>query len=54
MDARESLWFAGQWRDEIDRCEFYGECYDLADCAELADELDIFRIQAESDHNFQK
>ena len=37
---------------ETERFEPVQEDFDAASCAELADELDLFRVQAESDTNF--
>ena len=45
---------AGLWMDEIDRCEFEPDDFWTARCAVLADELDVYRIQAESDPNFEE
>lgn len=44
---------AGLWLDEIDRFEFEPNDFWTANCAVLADELDVYRIQAESDPNFE-
>ena len=40
------------WRAEIERWEYDEDCIDAAKCAELADELDLYRIQALADPNF--
>ncbi len=40
------------WRAEIERFEFDEETWDTAASAELADELDLYRIQALADPNF--
>lgn len=42
------------WLSEMERQEFDGEEFDTAECAELPDELDLFRIQAEADPNFDE
>jgi hypothetical protein len=44
-----SLWLA-----EIDRFGFNERDFDAAACAELADELELYRVQALADHNFQE
>ena len=43
----EDAWFA-----EVEEFGFDDEDFRTADCAELADELDLFRIQALADQNF--
>ena len=40
------------WMVEVDLFGFDEEDFRTADCAELADELDLFRIQALADDNF--
>ena len=40
------------WLDEIDEFAPEDRHFEAADCAELADELDLFRIQAEADDAF--
>ena len=40
------------WLDELELFEFDDGDLETAGCAELADELDLFRVQAESDDNF--
>ena len=40
------------WMAETERFEPDQEDFDAAHCAELADELDLFRVQAESDPDF--
>lgn len=45
--GRAALWWA-----EVDRAEFGEEDFRIAELAELAEELDLFRVQAESDPKF--
>ena len=40
------------WWDEVERFECDPEDFDTASCAELADELEVFNIQALADPNF--
>ena len=40
------------WLAEIDRFGFDERDFDAAECAELADELDVYRIQASANDNF--
>jgi hypothetical protein len=40
------------WRNEVERFEGEPEDWDTADAAELADELDLFRIEAAEDPRF--
>ena len=40
------------WMAEVDLFGFDDEDFGTAECAELADELDLFRIQALTDDNF--
>ena len=40
------------WWDEMERFELDDEDFDIANCAELADELELFRIQADGDDGF--
>ncbi len=42
------------WLDELDEFGPDDRDYLTADCAELADELDLFRIQAEADDDFEQ
>jgi len=42
------------WLAEMDRQEIDGEDFDTAECAELPEELDLFRIQAEADPKFDE
>lgn len=41
------------WLAEIDRFGFDERDFDAATCAELADELDLYRVQALADDNFE-
>ncbi len=41
------------WLDELERIGFDEEDFLTARCAELADELDLYRVQALADPNFQ-
>ena len=40
---------ADEWWDELERFEPDQDDFDTAACAELADELDLFRVQAEAE-----
>ena len=40
------------WWDEIDQFDCNAADFDTASCADLADELDLFRVQALADPNF--
>ena len=40
------------WWDELERFEYDPQDFDTASCAELADELEVFNIQALGDRNF--
>ncbi|MDO8732726.1 MAG: hypothetical protein Q7L55_09185 [Actinomycetota bacterium] len=40
------------WWDELERFEYDDSDFDTAACAELADELELFRVQAFTDPNF--
>ena len=42
------------WLTEMENQEFDGDEFDVAECAELSDELDLFRIQADGDPNFNE
>lgn len=52
MNVHDHSALADAWRAEINNCEIDRDCFDAADCVELADELDLYRIQALSDPNF--
>jgi hypothetical protein len=40
------------WLDEVERFEWSAEDFEIADCAELADELELSRIMADKDDTF--
>ena len=44
----------GRWLDENKRIEFSDEDFWHSECAELADELDLFRVQADGDPAFDE
>jgi hypothetical protein len=45
---------ADEWWDELERFEWDQDDLDTALCAELSDELDLFRVQAEADVDFEE
>ena len=52
MNAEDQAAMSKLWWDEIENCEIDGDCYDAADCADLPEALDLYRVQALSDPNF--
>ena len=52
MKYNDSPTLEDAWWDEIDQFDCNAADFDTASCADLADELDLFRVQALADPNF--